>query len=256
MTADSAIARPSVASLLIRAIAGSNVLGSATGFAVGWNGVNYLITNWHVVSGRDPRTNQPLHSSGAVPSELRTMHNVKDRLGQWREVADPLYNGAGQPLWREHPDFGRRVDVVALPLSSMDDVELYRHDPWTVEPEIAAGVAEGVFIIGFPFGLSGGGSLGIWSRGSIATEPAVEFDGLPLYLVDSRTRAGQSGSPVIFYSGGGAVAMRSGGVAVFAGPVERLLGVYSGRVNQESDLGFVWKVSALREIVERGVRPV
>jgi len=254
-SASASVARPSVASLLVSPVANAIALGTATGFVVRWKETSYLITNWHVVSGRDPHTNQPLHPSGAVPDSLSTIHNLRGRLGQWKEVAEPLRDRDGRPLWREHPDFGHRVDVVALPLSQLEEVELYPHDPWAREPDIAAGVAEGVFIVGFPFGLTGGGALAIWSRGSMATEPAVDFRELPLYLVDSRTRSGQSGSPVIFYSAGGPVAMASGDVSIFTGPVERLLGVYSGRVSAESDLGFVWKIAALRRIVEDGVQP-
>jgi hypothetical protein len=37
-------------------------------------------------------------------------------------------------------------------------------------------------------------------------------------------------------------------------PPETFLGVYSGRINEESDLGYVWKASALRELIEAGVR--
>jgi hypothetical protein len=43
--------------------------------------------------------------------------------------------------------------------------------------------------------------------------------------------------------------MRSGGVAMF-GPATKFLGIYSGRVNAESDLGIVWKASAIKELVE------
>jgi hypothetical protein len=32
-----------------------------------------------------------------------------------------------------------------------------------------------------------------------------------------------------------------------------MLGVYSGRINEESDLGKVWKVPALREIIASGI---
>ena len=39
-----------------------------------------------------------------------------------------------------------------------------------------------------------------------------------------------------------------------SGPVWQLLGVYSGRISTESDLGKVWKLSVLREVVEQGVR--
>jgi hypothetical protein len=48
--------------------------------------------------------------------------------------------------------------------------------------------------------------------------------------------------------------MADGGTSFFGGPVEQFLGVYSGRINDQSDLGIVWKSSALVEIVESGHR--
>jgi hypothetical protein len=38
-------------------------------------------------------------------------------------------------------------------------------------------------------------------------------------------------------------------VGLGGGPYEEFLGVYSGRISEESDLGFVWKSSALREVI-------
>jgi hypothetical protein len=35
-----------------------------------------------------------------------------------------------------------------------------------------------------------------------------------------------------------------------AGPMTRFLGTYRGRVNAESDLGFVWKASAVQELLD------
>jgi hypothetical protein len=37
-----------------------------------------------------------------------------------------------------------------------------------------------------------------------------------------------------------------------SGFAEEFLGVYSGRINAESDLGFVWRPSAVRDIIEKG----
>lgn len=91
--------------------------------------------------------------------------------------------------------------------------------------------------------------MGIWTRGAIATEPEADFGGLPRFLIDSRTRPGQSGSPVLFYSAAGLVPTRDGGSAMYSGPVTKLLGVYSGRINGQSDLGFVWKTRVIREII-------
>jgi hypothetical protein len=56
---------------------------------------------------------------------------------------------------------------------------------------------------------------------------------------------------VVFYSAGGAVAMAHGGTTISSAPMERLLGVYSGRVNDQSDLGFVWKAAAVCQIIEQ-----
>ncbi len=45
-------------------------------------------------------------------------------------------------------------------------------------------------------------------------------------------------------------AMADGSSAAFSGPVSNLLGVYSGRINSESDLGLVWKAQAVRDILD------
>jgi hypothetical protein len=161
---------------------------------------------------------------------------------------EPLYSKDGALCWREHPSRGKSMDVVALPLSRLDDVALY---PYVLaeQPKIACRPADSLSVVGFPFGLHAGGSLAVWATGFLASEPDVDFTGLPLLLVDCRTRQGQSGSAVIAFRSSGAVAMEDGSTAFMDGPVWRLLGVYSGRVNVESDLGLVWKLSALEEVV-------
>jgi hypothetical protein len=78
----------------------------------------------------------------------------------------------------------------------------------------------------------------------------MDWNDLPVFLIDSRTRPGQSGSPVIQYSKGGAVPLADGSTGVFAGPVERLVGVYSGRINDQSDLGFAWKRTVVSDILD------
>jgi hypothetical protein len=146
------------------------------------------------------------------------------------------------------------VDAVALPLQNLGNTELHPYDLTTPQPALMAGPSDGVSIIGFPFGRTAGGALAIWIRGFIATDPDIDFENLPVFLVDARTRRGQSGSPVIAYSGGGGTPMADGSMAIFSGPVLNLLGVYSGRINEQSDLGKVWKVQAVREIIA-GQRP-
>jgi hypothetical protein len=243
----------SLQSLFVTARLEGSDLGTATAFVVAHQGSFWLVTNWHVAAGRNPVDGQPCHPSGATPDRLVVMHN-RPEVGHWTTATYPLLDPDGAPRWLEHPVFGRRVDVVALPLEEREEICLY---PYTLVHGQAGAVLTGhvasdVHIVGFPFGLAASGSLALWSRGSIASEPSVDFSDRPCFLVDSRTRPGQSGSPVIALAGGvhgeGFVSSRAFGL----GPRSRLLGVYSGRVNEQSDLGFVWKTTALIDIVERG----
>jgi hypothetical protein len=241
------IAQPSVQSLLIELFVGSQSLATGTGFVCESPKGPVLITNWHNAAGRNPHTKQPLSPTGAVPDTVRIIHNRANRLGEWLVKTEGLLL-SGQPRWVEHPEFGEKVDVVALQLTELDDVQLYPYD-LLGGPEVAVNPAEAISVVGFPFGLQAGGSLAVWATGFVASEPDIDFTDLPLFLVDCRTRPGQSGSAVIAYRSGGMVSMKDGSSAVFGGPVTKFLGVYSGRVNDQSDLGLVWKASAVNELV-------
>jgi hypothetical protein len=82
------------------------------------------------------------------------------------------------------------------------------------EIDVAIGITQQLSIVGYPFGRTGGGGFPIWVQGWIATEPSIDFDALPCFLIDSRTRPGQSGSPVVFFSTGGMIQMSDGATAI------------------------------------------
>lgn len=108
--------------------------------------------------------------------------------------------------------------------------------------------------MGFPFGRTAGGSYAIWLQGSIASEPFLDMDGLPRFLIDGRTRCGNSGSPVFAYRSAGLVTLQDGLLHQFPYPVWRFLGIYSGRIDDRTDLGYVWKKRVITEIIEGQVR--
>lgn len=244
------IAKPSVQSLLIEMKFNGQPLSTGTAFVVNTPSKGpHLITNRHNVTGRDQETGLLLSKSGGIPSDIVVIHNCKAQLGQWVPRHEPLYvNGSSR--WIEHPTLGPKADFVALQLTDLSDVELIPHDPTNPGPQIHVGPADTVSVIGFPFGMTAGGAFGIWATGFLASEPEVDFGNLPIQLIDCRSRQGQSGSPVIAYRAGGSLAMAGGGTSVFGGPVERFIGIYSGRINAESDLGIVWKAKAIAELVQ------
>ena len=242
------IAEPSVMSLFLEMKFNGTSLATGTGFITSSPKGPVLVTNRHNVTGRRQDNSQPLSPTGGVPNELTIIHNAEGQLGAWRSRREPLYD-ADKPRWIEHPTLAQGADMVALPLTQLDDVALYPYDPSHPGPDIAIGPADIVSVVGFPFGIRGGGSLGVWATGFVASEPDIDYNNLPIFLIDCRSRPGQSGSPVISYRAGGMVTMRDGSSSMFGGPVYRLLGLYSGRVNVESDLGIVWKVRTVAELV-------
>src|SRR5580698_6704689 len=166
-------------------------LGTGTGFVVEHDGAPYLITNYHVAAGRNPIDRQPIHPSGAVPDTLRIVHLMsvrQDRI-EWQHRDEyALEPGTDQAMWLHHPVHGPHVDVVALPLRNTGGVELRPYSLTGDKLVLKAGPSEGVSIVGFPFGITGGGAFAIWTRGFIASEPDVDLDGLPSFLIDARTR--------------------------------------------------------------------
>lgn len=232
------VARPSVASLYLVLQRSGTQIGTATGFVVERDNNSYLVTNRHVVLGK-----------GEFPDVLVVVHNRAGALGQYDPKVELLYDKNGEPLWFEHPTHPTQIDVAALPLTRLDGIEIYSHDPWDPGPGLKRGISDALHIIGFPFGITGGAALGIWVRGFIASEPDIDWQDLPCFLIDSRTRQGQSGSPVIGYETG-TYSTTQGSLIVGAGAAEQFFGVYSGRIAEESDLGVVWKSSAVREIID------
>lgn len=243
------IAKPSIQSLFVEMQFNDQALATGTAFVVNTpNKGPHLITNRHNVTGRNQETGEPLSKTCGIPNEIVILHNRKSTLGQWVAKKESLYIN-DIPRWIEHPTLGSRADFVALQLTNLSDVDLYPYDPFNVGTLIYIGPADAVSVIGFPFGISAGGAFGVWATGFLASEPVIDFNNLPIQLIDCRARQGQSGSPVIAYRNGGAVAMANGDTGVFTGPVERFIGIYSGRINSESDLGVVWKATAIAELI-------
>jgi hypothetical protein len=149
------------------------------------------------------------------------------------------------PLWFEHPVRGKAVDVVVLPLSLHADIAFYPYEVNALSHNIIE-PGSPIWAVGFPFDQRTGESFAVWSTGFVATEPQIDHGGQPLFLIDCRTRAGQSGSPVISLEGGHGAFLQRGDRNINHGKIH-LLGTYSGRIHKESDLGRVWKSYLLSE---------
>ncbi|MBT2549810.1 serine protease [Arthrobacter sp. ISL-65] len=241
---------PSLLSLMVTMRWQGKELATGTGFVVGAGADRFLITNRHNLSGRHPRSNEIMHTHGVTPDSVSILYlDISDKQ-VWREISVPVLDAADEsPLWFEHPTLGPQVDVVALKLSLPDGTALTPYDMAKPEDDPVLWVGEDLFVVGFPFGQSYHRGMGIWTRASVATEPSVYYNGLPMFLVDARTRAGQSGSPVLFRPGLRPVKMTSGQIRTSEMTDYYLAGVYSGRISDESDIGYVWRTSVIVDII-------
>lgn len=226
----------------------------STGTCFFWrrNARVYLITNWHNLSGRDNITGKHLSDTLAEPNSivfslvLPTEEGIK--FGSFR---GKILDEDGSRLWIEHPIFGRRVDVVALPLPEELSQLICVNDK--ARDNVHLGVGLDVFILGYPLGL-GVKDLPLWKRGTIASEPGMDVDELPLFYVDTATTKGMSGSPVILRTRTGK--MEDGSVAMASSRLmTRFVGVYSGRIapknGLDAQIGRVWKAKVIDEILDQ-----
>lgn len=242
-------AEPSIKSLFLEMRFDGQVLASGSGFLVQNERHVFLVTNRHNVTGRNNETEEVISKTCGTPNEIVISHNRQGQPGISIEKVEPLFVD-GTPRWFEHPNLGAAADFVALPVVQLADVAVHPYNMDSLGPEMFLAPSDVVSVVGFPFGLRGGGSFAVWATGFIASEPNIDFNGRPVFLIDCRTREGQSGSAVIAYRSAGVVAEKIGTLTVHEEPVTRFLGIYSGRINKDSDIGIVWKAEAIRELIE------
>lgn len=217
----------------------------------------YIITNWHVVSGKHNISQKLLSDTGAIPNKIRVFLHKKSSLGFWHNGDIELYNDIHSfegKRWLEHPIYGEKVDVVAIPIVVPEECESFNITEELIEHDYKQDykpqVGDDLFILGYPIGIKGGGYFPIWKSGTIASEPNLDIDELPLFYVDAASREGMSGSAVIV--------KKARFVSLFNGTKSSyyqtaLLGVYSGRLGVDEfghAVGRVWKARVIDEIIE------
>jgi len=234
-------------------------MGYGTGFFAEYKGKQFLVSNYHIFSGLNPITMQPIHNSGAIPGrfEIDFYYYAYLEKGNTNSPAKyksskidiELYVG-GAPIWVEHPELRNHCDLAVIPVGdvfkralakdfTIFPIDLNRAEEYQAE----VNVMDEVYIIGYPLNsetcLT---EFPIYKSGRIASEPSDYFNGKRYYL-DSKTKPGMSGSPVIQKEPGNF--FKEGNKYKFTKGRINFLGIYSGRAEirkneYEAELGIVW----------------
>jgi hypothetical protein len=231
-------------------------LGQGTGFVWKVGERNYLVTAWHVLSMRDFYTGENLKGHAGRPNILRTLFNIQTGSFAKQRLDIKIWDDDDKPLWLVH--LKKSVDIAVLPLPPTPPgltVALY---PLNVlaNTKLRIEIGMEVFILGYPFKIELP-AYPVWKRGSIASEPQLIRFVTHYLLVDTASRPGMSGAPVIRRSWSGHL-VEPGFVPLVDTPLSKFIGVYSGRVRtdhpQEAQIGLVWDGSFIDEIIAGNVR--
>jgi hypothetical protein len=212
----------------------------------------FLVTNWHNITGVRTDNLEPIHTKKLLPNIVRIYYK------QWVDGQSiirsahtdlRLYEN-GTPIWLEHVT-RHMVDVVAIPVSKNIFVD-FANTPINAvgqEKRLEAHAGMDCFALGFPEGIIGAANTPIWKRGSIASEP---YQDVP-YLIDSATRKGMSGAPIIAQHTGifGMTGNKMTGLEII-GTVRKFIAIYSGRMGDDKfgyQLGRAWRAEVIEEII-------
>jgi trypsin-like peptidase len=245
-------------------------LKPASGFVIGVDHQDYLITNWHIVSGAQQEL-------GMKPYLLKTSVHIHGGAGEkaaplwmgvWKKINVQLYDDNDSPKWIEHQTHDERqhiVDIVAIPIQVDLTLLLFsgkipgiviekgswadNPEYWTkisaipisaIDTDVEYGPPDTVHIIGYPFGWEPDGtdrtSSAFWRTGFIASEiyePGMRRANT--FFVDPSPPEGMTGSPVL-----GIKNDRT-----------KLLGVYSDLSTAESgtSAGLIYGASLVKELI-------
>jgi len=252
---------------------GNSILSHASGFFWVKDGLTYLVTNFHVFSGRNFFTGEILGSMGFVPKLFRIYGNINFynekgmsilRISKIFELSDSateyfssldnmLKNGAdivAVPIPNNIVPTNEVVDKSDIGLGEINiSCALNEH----LYKRIPSKSGDDVYLPGYPLRNYNGSVLPIWRRGSLATESLIGMGSYPAFLVDASVTPAMSGSPVLRSAEFLSVS-DSGGSVVRSETYFDLVGVYAGRLQsadlEKTNLGYAWFSGEIDRVID------
>jgi len=245
---------------------GNKTISQGTGFYYGLQdssqgAVLFLVTNYHVLTGYPPEKAKPPKGDNII----FYLHKDAENPGNIKQIRFPLFTKNDKPVWLNSKEFPH-ADVAVIPIvpSLTTDAKVFGiAEDWT-GGNIKVRPTSTITLIGYPYGYYDKKNwLPIWKTGSIASEPDVDFEEKPLFLVDISAFPGMSGSPA-FAIAYGAYETIEGPTTV--GHVQKFLGIYASTqvleeeryleeltsesrpgiiVRESLELGHIWKASLI-----------
>jgi hypothetical protein len=242
---------------IVETPSGPTAFGFATGFLyAGPAATRWLVTNWHVVTGRRP--DEPGALIGGKPQSPSWLRfTVEDPRGSGRQQMEvALYDIEG-PVWIEGDREGG-LDLALVRLFEAPRFPLPLTQTFARNSSAPLQPGTDVVLIGHPFMLGVHANSPIWKGAMIASEPGSLASGRPWILLDAPGVPGMSGSPVYRRSTGSMPSLGEPLMPVGQEVELELLAIYAGAIGerslQELRLGRAFPVSFVERLLSSGER--
>lgn len=265
-----------------------NILSIGTGVIYKHKDEYFIVTAWHNVTGLHSEKMVPLdNKKAAIPDNIIVNLAIayNEAVGR-QSIVLPLTDSE-KSLFYIHRENYPRVDVAVIPFNpyssylmelsvSSDEILEVAFCPMdgggkvavdicpiqkymVPDPNVAqkwltsVEVTEELFIPGYPHNVQDYYSQPVWKRATIASSVQQGWNKEPKFLIDSASKSGMSGSPVLFYNPNGTVKIM-GVTYRFNTEIAIFAGIYVGRMaideKEDPQIGIVWKESVVREIID------
>lgn len=187
-------------------------------------GMLFLVTNHHVLTGHGPTEDkEPIGDNITF-----ILHQNRDNPSEITPITIPLFNDNGEKLWLDYEN-NPKADIAAYPLvfDIYENHEINGFSEDDAKTDMFVRPATNVSVVGYPYSFHDEkNQLPVWKTGTVASEPELDFQGDPCFLVDVSAFPGMSGSPVFAISHG-MHETEDGNVAVGEG--RKFLGIYASQ---------------------------
>lgn len=221
----------SLSSLKIDLYFDETFLSTATGFFIKKDNSFFLVTNYHVLSGRHFETDQPLSETGAIPNKIKIWYHQKNNPWRFKWYFSSLLDKEANQIYIDGKKLNN-CDIAVLKITDIpEDIAIYDIDykdhqsldikfyPW-----------QQLLIAWFPYWLSSYSLMPIWKAWILSSEIDFDFKWLNCFLIDAWTRWWMSWSPVFAYFPWWSYELNNWSQIISSGNYYKFLWIYSSRL--------------------------
>lgn len=175
-------------------------LTSGTGSIIHFKTKYYLVTNFHVFSGKDALTNQKFPDQKDTNTAISVIFQPKDRKSKFVPIVYPIYSPNGTELFKKFIFQNTIIDIAVMPIVLPFNIAKFSFELTDLDTSFSYTDARKLMMFGFPYGKF----KNIWQPteldgNAVTNSQSGPFIYDPFVFIDTAPIPGMSGSPIYEY---------------------------------------------------------